>query len=91
MWVFKNSRVFHVIPVVWRQEELTRINQSFTGAERKAALCELLEKETQIIASIGRHRYITYTENQEAEIQSFLDKVSEVTLFKYECVLSLKI
>nr|XP_020765141.1 IQ and ubiquitin-like domain-containing protein [Odocoileus virginianus texanus] len=61
---------------IWRQEELTRINQSFTGAERKAALCELLEKETQIIASIGRHRYITYTENQEAEIQSFLDKCS---------------
>ncbi|XP_070322445.1 IQ motif and ubiquitin-like domain-containing protein isoform X1 [Odocoileus virginianus] len=61
---------------LWRQEELTRINQSFTGAERKAALCELLEKETQIIASIGRHRYITYTENQEAEIQSFLDKCS---------------
>ncbi|XP_044802769.2 IQ and ubiquitin-like domain-containing protein isoform X2 [Bubalus bubalis] len=61
---------------LWRQEELTRINQFFTGAERKAALCELLEKETQIIASIGRHRYITYTENQEAEIQSFLDKCS---------------
>ncbi|XP_065795196.1 IQ motif and ubiquitin-like domain-containing protein isoform X2 [Muntiacus reevesi] len=61
---------------LWRQEELTRINQSFTGAERKAALCELLEKETQIIASIGRHRYITYTENQEAKIQSFLDKCS---------------
>ncbi|XP_070322447.1 IQ motif and ubiquitin-like domain-containing protein isoform X2 [Odocoileus virginianus] len=65
---------------LWRQEELTRINQSFTGAERKAALCELLEKETQIIASIGRHRYITYTENQEAEIQSFLDKEHECKL-----------
>ncbi|KAF4020257.1 hypothetical protein G4228_012204 [Cervus hanglu yarkandensis] len=61
---------------LWRQEELTRINRSFTGAERKAALCELLEKETQIIASIGRHRCITYTENQKAEIQSFLDKCS---------------
>ncbi|XP_069443018.1 IQ motif and ubiquitin-like domain-containing protein isoform X2 [Ovis canadensis] len=65
---------------LWRQEELTRINQFLTGAERKAALCELLEKETQIIASIGRHRYITYTENQEAEIQSFLDKEHECKL-----------
>ena len=80
MWDFKNSRVFHVIPLVWRQEELARINQSFTGAERKAALCELLEKETQIIASIGRHRYIAYTANQEALIQAFLDKVSKVTI-----------
>ncbi|XP_076976614.1 IQ motif and ubiquitin-like domain-containing protein isoform X2 [Tamandua tetradactyla] len=61
---------------LWRQEELTRINQSFTGAERKAALCELLEKETQIIASIGRHRYIADVENQDASIQAFLDKCS---------------
>lgn len=77
---FKNSRVFHVIPLVWRQEEQAHINQSFTGAERKAALCELLEKETQLIASIGRHRYIAYMANQEALIQAFLDKVSEVTI-----------
>uniref|UniRef100_A0A667GBF6 IQ motif and ubiquitin domain containing n=1 Tax=Lynx canadensis TaxID=61383 RepID=A0A667GBF6_LYNCA len=65
---------------LWRQEELARINQSFTGAERKAALCELLEKETQIIASIGRHRYIAYTANQEALIQAFLDKEHECKL-----------
>ncbi|XP_021555021.1 IQ and ubiquitin-like domain-containing protein [Neomonachus schauinslandi] len=61
---------------LWQQEEFARINQSFTGAERKAALCELLEKETQIIASIGRHRYIAYIANREALIQAFLDKCS---------------
>ncbi|KAB0397788.1 hypothetical protein E2I00_013600, partial [Balaenoptera physalus] len=82
MWDFKNSRVFYVIPLVWRQEELARINQSFTGAERKAALCELLEKETQIIASIGRHRYIAYTANQEASIQAFLDKCSAPKIWR---------
>lgn len=74
------TQVFHVIPLVWRQEEFARINQSFTGAERKAALCELLEKETQIIASIGRHRYIANMANREALIQTFLDKVSKVTI-----------
>ncbi|XP_026310155.1 IQ and ubiquitin-like domain-containing protein isoform X2 [Piliocolobus tephrosceles] len=68
----------------WRQEELTRINQSFTGAERKAALCELLEKETQIIASIGRHRYTAYMANQEAAIQAFLDKVPQDPLKFYK-------
>ncbi|XP_004418800.1 PREDICTED: IQ and ubiquitin-like domain-containing protein [Ceratotherium simum simum] len=61
---------------LWHREELARINQSFTGAERKAALCELLEKEIQIISSIGRHRYIAYMANQEASIQAFLDKCS---------------
>ncbi|XP_045047136.2 IQ motif and ubiquitin-like domain-containing protein isoform X2 [Desmodus rotundus] len=61
---------------LWQQEELGRINQSFTGAERKAALCELLEKESQIIASIGRHRYIASNANQEAMIQAFLNKCS---------------
>ncbi|XP_036912388.1 IQ and ubiquitin-like domain-containing protein [Sturnira hondurensis] len=60
----------------WRQEELVRIDQSFTGAERKAALCELLEKESQIIASIGRHRYIASIANQEAMVQAFLNKCS---------------
>ncbi|XP_055139816.1 IQ motif and ubiquitin-like domain-containing protein isoform X1 [Symphalangus syndactylus] len=66
----------------WRQEELTRVNQSFTGAERKAALCELLEKEIQIIASIGRHRYIAYMANQEAAIQAFLDKCSAPKIWR---------
>ncbi|XP_016068842.1 PREDICTED: IQ and ubiquitin-like domain-containing protein [Miniopterus natalensis] len=61
---------------LWRQEELARINQTFTGAERKAALCELLEKETQIIASIERHRYIAHMANQEAIIETFMNKCS---------------
>ncbi|KAL1777761.1 IQ and ubiquitin-like domain-containing protein [Sigmodon hispidus] len=61
---------------LWRQEEVAQIGQYLTQAERKAALCELLEKETQIIASIGRHRYIAHMERQDAVIQSFLDKCS---------------
>ncbi|XP_041531312.1 IQ and ubiquitin-like domain-containing protein [Microtus oregoni] len=61
---------------LWRQEEAAQIDQYLTQAERKAALCELLEKETQIIASIGRHRSIAHMESQGAAIQSFLDKCS---------------
>ncbi|XP_006090566.1 IQ and ubiquitin-like domain-containing protein [Myotis lucifugus] len=61
---------------LWRQEQLECINQSFCGAERKVALCELLEKETQIIASIGRYRHIAYMANQEAIIHTFLSKCS---------------
>ncbi|KAH0616556.1 hypothetical protein JD844_027752 [Phrynosoma platyrhinos] len=62
------------VNIVWRQEELERINKTFTGAERKAALCGLLEKEAQLIASIGRHKINADEENQEKAILSFLEK-----------------
>ncbi|XP_040584455.1 IQ and ubiquitin-like domain-containing protein [Mesocricetus auratus] len=61
---------------LWRQEEVAQINQYLAKAERKAALCELLEKEIQIISSIGRQRYVARMERQEAAIQCFLDKCS---------------
>lgn len=77
--VLKTHESFCVILLVWKQKELDRINQSLTGAERKAALCELLEKETQLIASIGRRRHDAYMTSQEEAVQAFLDKVSEDT------------
>lgn len=61
---------------LWRQEEVTQVEQYSSEAERKAALCELLEKETQIIASIGRHRYVAQLERQDVATQAFLDKCS---------------
>lgn len=68
------------ISAVWRQEETERINRTFTGAERKAALCGLLEEEAQLIASIGRHKLNADEENQHKAILNFLDKVSDVIL-----------
>lgn len=47
-------------------------------------MCELLEKETQIIASIGRHRY-SHLHREPGRRYKVFDKVSEVTLFIYEC------
>ncbi|XP_023559201.1 IQ and ubiquitin-like domain-containing protein [Octodon degus] len=67
---------------IWRQEQLTYINQYFTGAERKAALCELLEKETQIIASIERQRHIARVARQEKAIQVFMDKCSSPKMWR---------
>uniref|UniRef100_A0A6I8RBR8 IQ motif and ubiquitin domain-containing n=1 Tax=Xenopus tropicalis TaxID=8364 RepID=A0A6I8RBR8_XENTR len=66
----------------WRKEELERINQTYTGAERKAALCELLEQETQLIASIGRHKLNANEENQQQSIQVLLNKCSEPKRWK---------
>ncbi len=53
----------------WRKEELERINSTLSGAERKAALCVLLEQETQLVASIGRHKLDAESENRSNKIQ----------------------
>jgi len=60
----------------WRQEELMRIDETLSGAERKAALCMLLDQETQLLASIGKHKVEADAENREKFIQDFLEKVS---------------
>ncbi|XP_070828220.1 IQ motif and ubiquitin-like domain-containing protein isoform X2 [Chaetodon trifascialis] len=58
----------------WRHEEEQRINSSLRGAERKAALCSLLEQETQLIASIGRHRIAVHSSNYDKAVRTLLDK-----------------
>lgn len=58
------------------QEETERINRTLTGAERKAALCALLDEETQLIACIGMHKLDANVENQQKSILHLLDKVS---------------
>ncbi|KAF7246473.1 IQ and ubiquitin-like domain-containing protein [Varanus komodoensis] len=73
--------LYHALEL-WRQEELERINSTFTGAERKAALCGLLEKEAQLIASIGRHKINADEENQEKAVLFFLEKVSAIISFR---------
>ncbi|CAM4734846.1 unnamed protein product [Leuciscus chuanchicus] len=61
----------------WRIEEVERINVTLSGAERKAALCALLEQETQFISSIEQHRMAAGTRNQDKAIQAFLNKSAE--------------
>ena len=53
------------------------INETSSGAARKAALCGLLEQEAQLIASVGRHKIVADVENKQKRIQSFLDTVSD--------------
>ncbi|XP_076078527.1 IQ motif and ubiquitin-like domain-containing protein isoform X3 [Mytilus galloprovincialis] len=60
----------------WRVEEMERINQTADGAERKAALCMLLDQETQLISAIGRHKIEADTENKDKRIQQFLSKAA---------------
>ncbi|XP_023275715.1 IQ and ubiquitin-like domain-containing protein [Seriola lalandi dorsalis] len=58
----------------WRCEEEQQINSSMRGAERKAALCLLLQQETKLIAAIGRHRIAVQNNNYDKTIRNFLDK-----------------
>ncbi|NXW64428.1 IQUB protein, partial [Eurystomus gularis] len=67
---------------LWKQEETERINRTLTGAERKAALCGLLEHEVQMIASIGRHKLNADEENQQKAILRFLDKCAQPKRWK---------
>ncbi|XP_071659468.1 IQ motif and ubiquitin-like domain-containing protein [Patagioenas fasciata] len=73
--------LYHALEL-WRQEETERINRTYTGAERKAALCGLLEEEAQLIASIGRHKLNADEENQHKAILNFLDKCAQPKRWK---------
>ncbi|XP_047921637.1 IQ motif and ubiquitin-like domain-containing protein isoform X4 [Anser cygnoides] len=66
----------------WRQEEIERINGTLTGAERKAALCGLLEQEAHLIASIGRHKLNADEENQQKAVLHFLSKCAQPKRWK---------
>lgn len=65
---------------VWRKEELDRINSTTSGAERKAALCALLEQEAELIAGIGQHRMVAGREAMDKTVQRFLEAVSGTTI-----------
>ncbi|NXM72832.1 IQUB protein, partial [Serilophus lunatus] len=67
---------------LWMQEETERINRTLTGAERKAALCELLEQEAQLIACFGRHKLNANKENQQKAMLHLLDKCAQPKRWK---------
>ncbi|KFQ34115.1 IQ and ubiquitin-like domain-containing protein, partial [Mesitornis unicolor] len=73
--------LYHALQL-WRQKETERINRTLTGAERKAAFCGLLEQETQLIASIGKHKLNADEENQQKAILRFLDKCAQPKRWK---------
>uniref|UniRef100_A0A668U7F3 IQ motif and ubiquitin-like domain-containing protein n=1 Tax=Oreochromis aureus TaxID=47969 RepID=A0A668U7F3_OREAU len=58
----------------WRNEEEQRISSSLRGAERKAALCALLDQEMDLIAAIGRHHIAVHSNNYDKAVRNFLDK-----------------
>lgn len=60
----------------WRNEEMARIDELYSGPERKAALVGLLEQEAHLIASIDRHKLAADEENRDKRIKGFLNKAA---------------
>ncbi|KAH9490582.1 hypothetical protein Btru_033588 [Bulinus truncatus] len=60
----------------WRLDEVERINSTLTEAERKAALCMLLDEETELLSAIERHKNEASLENRQKQIMSFLEKAA---------------
>ncbi|XP_048877784.1 IQ and ubiquitin-like domain-containing protein isoform X3 [Brienomyrus brachyistius] len=58
----------------WRQQEAEHINDTLSGPERKAALCALLDQETQFLFSVEQHRTAARQRNQQKTVQALLDK-----------------
>ena len=54
---------------------MSRIDELYSGPQRKAALVGLLEQEAYLIASIDRHKLKANEENQDKRLKNFLDKV----------------
>ncbi|XP_068595023.1 IQ motif and ubiquitin-like domain-containing protein [Brachionichthys hirsutus] len=60
----------------WRREEEERINSTLRGAERKAALCLLMEEEMQIIAALERQQIGIQRNNHDKVVKNVLDKLA---------------
>lgn len=60
----------------WRMTEETKIKEQCTGAEEKMAMMELLERETELIASINRHRSKAHDDNKQVKNIKLLEKAA---------------
>ena len=60
----------------WRVEEENQIKSTLTGAEKKVAMAELLERETELIATINRHRDKSISDNKQNKNIKILEKAA---------------
>ena len=65
--------VYHALEL-WRREEVEHINATKSGPERKAALAGLMDEETELIASIERHKLVARKENNVKFRHKFLER-----------------
>jgi len=76
VWFVTVTKNGLVLQTEWCHEELAIINAMKQGAERKAALCRLLDHQTQMLASIDYYKKIAVQENSKKAAHHFLHKVA---------------
>jgi len=64
---------------LWRANEMAKIkgNKDLTAEQKKAAMKQLLEKETELLQTIDRLKIEANKQNREEKIQNFLKAMSD--------------
>ncbi|XP_014673283.1 PREDICTED: IQ and ubiquitin-like domain-containing protein isoform X2 [Priapulus caudatus] len=60
----------------WRRDKEEKISAIRSGAERKAALCRLLEEETQLLSTVEQYKQLADETNRAKMIESFIEKTA---------------
>lgn len=60
----------------WRRKQVSQVNATLTGKQRRRALVALLDKETELLRSLEAHRAIRSARRRNAAIARFLQEVS---------------
>lgn len=66
----------------WRATEESKIREQCIGADKKIAMYELLERETELIASINRHRSKAHEDNKQTKNIKLLEKAASPKKWK---------
>lgn len=61
----------------WRRKQVSQINATLKGKQRRRALVALLDKETELLRSLEAHRAIRSARRRNAAIARFLQEVSD--------------
>lgn len=59
----------------WRRRQVSQVNESLTGRERRRALVALLDKETELLRSLQEHRNARSSRRRNQALANFLYEV----------------
>ncbi|XP_071529454.1 IQ motif and ubiquitin-like domain-containing protein isoform X2 [Panulirus ornatus] len=66
----------------WRRKQVSQINATLKGKQRRRALVALLDKETELLRSLEAHRAIRSARRRNAAIARFLQEVSRAQVWE---------
>nr|XP_053641950.1 IQ and ubiquitin-like domain-containing protein [Cherax quadricarinatus] len=66
----------------WRRNQVSQVNATLRGKDRRRALVALLEKETELLRSLEAHRAARSARRRNADIARFLQEVSSAQVWR---------